>query len=133
MHRPPKGKDTNSDNWLFERPTVTLLDEKQWSYLQERYHMTPRELQVAKLVCQGFNNEQIAKALKMSHGTVKTHLRNVYRRARVERKITMLLKFLDTAVKFSAKSKTTPPIPIIDIEKPRKKAPAPTETPKKEK
>ena len=131
MHPYSKAKDTNRDKSLFKRPTVALLDEKEWSYLQKQYHMSPRELQVAKLVCQGFNNEEIGKALKIKPGTVKTHLRNVYRTVRVENKITLLLKFLDAAVKFSAKSKMAPPIPIVGIERPRKKTTAPAETLKK--
>ena len=121
MHRSPSGKDINSDNPFFNTPKVALLDEKQWLYVQKRYHMTPRELQVAKLVCQGFNNEEIARALKIQQGTVKTHLRNVYRRARVKNKITMLLKLVDQATKFSTKSRITPPIPIVNIKKQVKK------------
>ena len=133
MHRSPNGKDTNSNNSLFKLPLVSLLDEKQWSYLQKRYHISPRELQVAKLACQGFNNDEIAKALKIKHGTVKTHLRNIYRRIRVKDKIAMLLKFVDATAKFPIKSKITLPIPIVDIEKPRKKTATPTKTPEKRK
>jgi len=127
------GKDANDDNSLFNRPIVDLLDEKQLSYLQKRYHMSPRELQVAKLVCQGFNEEEIAKDLNLKHGTLKTHLRNVYRRVRVRNKITLLLRLVEDAAAFSAKSKITPPIPIVDIEKPRKKTSAPAKVPGKEK
>jgi len=133
MHRSPSGKDNNIDNSLFKLPTVALLDERQWSYLQKRFHMSPREVQVARLVCEGFNNEDIARALKIKHGTVKTHLRNIYRRVRVKNKITMLLKFVNAAPKFSVKSKITPPIPIVGIKKPRKKTAAPIKTLKKEK
>ena len=133
MHRSLSGKDSNSDNSLFKPPKVALLDEKQWLHVQKRYHISPRELQVAKLVCQGFNNEEIARDLKIRHGTVKTHLRNIYRRVRVKNKISILLKFVDVAAKFSAKPKVTPHIPIVEMEKPRKRAAAPTETPKKEK
>ena len=131
MHRSPRSTDINSDNSLFKHPTVDLLNEEQWLYLQKRYHISPRELQVAKLVCQGFNNEEIARDLKISHRTVKTHLRNVYRRVRVKNKITMLLKFVDTAAKFSAKLQITPPIPIVDIAKQRKKPSVPAKVPKK--
>ena len=67
--------------------------------------MTPRELQVAILVCRGFNNDEIAKALKIRHGTVKTHLRNIYRRVRVKSKITLLLKFVEDINKFYGGSK----------------------------
>jgi len=106
---------------VFQHLQITLLDEDRWSYLQKRYHITPRELQVARLVCQGFENKKIARALKMKHGTVKTHLRSIYRRTHVKSKIEMLLKFMNTAAKFSAKSGTTPPISIVDTEKPVKK------------
>lgn len=114
-------------------PSIVLLGEKHWSYLQRRYHMTPRELEVAKLVCQGFNNSEIAKDLKIKHGTVKTHLRNVYRRIRVKSKIAMLLKLVDAATKFSAKSGVAPPIPIVEVEKLVKKPSAPAKIRKEEK
>lgn len=94
--------------------------------------MSSRELQVAKLVCEGFGNEEIAKALKIKHGTVKTHLRNIYRRVRVKNKLAMLLRFVDVALKFSTKSKIAPAIPIVEIKKPRKKTAAATKMLKKE-
>jgi DNA-binding CsgD family transcriptional regulator len=65
--------------------------------------MSPRELQVAKLVCQGFDNEEMASRLKIKQGTVKTHMRNIYRRIRVKNRIEMLLRFVDNAVKLSTR------------------------------
>ena len=115
------------DDSVLERPRVALLDEKHWLYLQRRYRITPRELEVAKLFCQGSNNGEIVEALKIRHGTVKTHLRNIYRKIRVKNKIEMLLKFVDDAIKFSVKSGTTPPIPIIDPEKINKNVSIPSE------
>lgn len=115
--------DFRDDDSVFERPRIALLGEKHWFYLRRRYQMTPRELQVAKLFCQGFNNGEIVKALKIKHGTVKTHLRNIYRKIRVKNKIEMLLKFVDDAAKFSAKSGTTPPVPpIVNVRKPGERA-----------
>ena len=119
--RHSKTKDIGSDEPVFQQPRIVLLDENHWSYLQKRYHMTPRELQVAKLACQGFNNNEIAKALKIKLGTVKTHLRSIYRRAHTNNKMRTLLKLVNTAAKFSAKSGITPPIPIVEIKKPVKK------------
>lgn len=125
-------KPVDNDSVL-ERPRIALLHEKHWIYVQKRYRMSPRESQVAKLVCQGFNNDEIAKALKIRPGTVKTHIRNIYRRIRVKNKIEMLLKFVNDITKFSTKSAITPPISIIDIEKPVKKPSASAEIRKKEK
>lgn len=81
-------------------PQVVLLTEKQWSYVKRRYNMTHREFQIAKLVCQGFNNEEIAEELSIMHGTVKTHIRNIYRKTWVHNKISMLLRFVEDAKDF---------------------------------
>ncbi len=76
-------------------PRAVLLNKRQWSYLKRRYHMTPRELQIAQLICQGLGNEEIANRLKIKHGTVKTHVRNLYRKLWVHNKILMLLRFIE--------------------------------------
>ena len=112
----PDEKNIKKDDTLYKKPKGVILDEKQWLYLKERYHMTLRELQVAILVCRGFNNDEIADALKIKHGTVKTHLRNLYRRVRVKSKILLLLKFVDDVNKYYMPSKTpAPSIPITEL------------------
>lgn len=110
-------KNIKKDDLLFkQKPPGILLDKKQWLYLKERYHMTTRELQVSILVCRGFNNNEIAKSLKIKHGTVKTHLRNLYRRVRVKSKILLLLRLVDDVNRFYAPSKQSlPPIAISEI------------------
>ena len=67
-----------------ERPAVALLTDRQWQYLRRRFKITPRELEIAKLICLGLTNEKIAKRLKISTGTVKVHVRNLYRKTWVE-------------------------------------------------
>ena len=128
-----KREDIGPDDSFYQRPRVVLLDEEHWAYIRRRFHMSPREIQVAELVCRGFSNGDIAKELKIKHGTAKTHLRNIYRRVRVKNKITMLLKLVDQAAKFSAKSGITPPIPIVDIKKPVKKTVTSAEMRKRDK
>ena len=110
-------KNIKKDDLLFkQRPPGIILDEKQWLYLKERYHMTARELQVAILVCRGFNNNEITESLKIKHGTIKTHLRNLYRRVRVKSKIMLLLRLVDDVNRFYAPSKqSVPPIAISEI------------------
>ena len=110
-----------NDDSVFERPRIAILAEEHWSYIRRQYRMSPRELQVANLVCQGFNNDEIADQLKMKNGTVKTHIRNIYRRIRVKNKIEMLLKFVDNATQLSTGFDVIHPIPIVGIEKHSKK------------
>ncbi len=82
------------ENPNIDIPHYDALDNRQWDYLQRRYRMTERELQVAKLVCSGIQNEEIASALDICLGTVKTHIRNIYRKAWVNNKVSMLLRFM---------------------------------------
>jgi DNA-binding NarL/FixJ family response regulator len=78
-------------------PDVVLIDDSKWPHIQKWYSMTERELQIAKSVCQGLSNQQIAGTLKIQQGTVKTHMRNIYRKTWVNNKIAMLLRFVEAA------------------------------------
>ena len=55
----PPAKDIEADSSTYGLPRVVLFDEKRWHYIQSRYHMTPREVQVAKLICRGLDNERM--------------------------------------------------------------------------
>ncbi len=46
--------------------------------------LTPRERGVLMLVAQGLSNKDIAKELYISEGTVKVHLKNIYKKLQVE-------------------------------------------------
>lgn len=104
---------TADNESVSEQTGMTLLNERHWSYLQRRYFISPRELQVARLICHGFNNAEIAKDLNIKRGTVKTHVRNIYRRIRVKNKLELLLTFLRDAAGFSAESGLK--LPVVQI------------------
>ncbi len=118
-----KIENIGSCDSFYGRPKAIVLDEKQWLYVQRRYHISPRELQVIKCVCQGLTNGDIAKKLNVKPGTVKTHLRSIFNKTRVRNKITMLLRCMENAGQFSREANNTAPIPIVDVEKPTKKTP----------
>ena len=110
---PLKDSATNNsanDDSGVERTRISLLNDDHWSYIRRQYSMSPRELQVARLVCEGFNNDEIAVSLKITQGTIKTHIRNIYRRVRVKNKIEMLLRFVDHATKSPIRTKIDLPI-----------------------
>ncbi|NQT01996.1 MAG: response regulator transcription factor [Planctomycetes bacterium] len=93
---------------------IILLNKKEWSYVKKRYSLTPRECQIAELICQGLHNGNIAKFLRISPGTVKTHTRNIYRKVRVKSKIAMLLRFVTDARVISSQYAQTHFTPISD-------------------
>lgn len=99
---------------FYKRPKTVLFNDRHWLYIQRRYHMSPRELQIAKLVCQGFRNDDIARDLHITLGTVKTHIRNIYRRVQVKSKIAMLLRFVADARELFAQYDETYLVPAVD-------------------
>jgi len=88
---------------FYSKPKVNLLSGRQWQYVQRSYRLSSREMEVAKLICCGLGNDEVAKHLKITGGTVKTHLRNIYRRVRVNNKIEMLLRFVEMTVSLYGK------------------------------
>ena len=73
-----------------------VLKAKQWKYLSKCWHLTPREVEVAKLVCEGMDNEQIGKKLRIAYNTVRAHLGNIFRKVGVEGKAGIILEFIET-------------------------------------
>jgi len=96
-HPPDKTDLTTRSNNSYGRSRVVLLNERQWDYVQRRYRMSPRELEVARLVCQGFTNADMAEKLDVKPGTIKTHLRSIFAKVHARNKITLLLSFIDAA------------------------------------
>ena len=129
MQPPSDDNDLKSQDSLFKQPGA-IFDEEQWTYLKQRYRLTSREVQVAILICQGYDNDHIAEILGIQQGTVKTHVRNVYRRIRVKNKISLLLKFLGDINKIQVRdqelaqrravSETAPASQIAPAELPQK-------------
>jgi len=71
-----------------------VFKAKQWEYLRKHWHLTPREVEVAKLVCDGMDNEQISKKLRIKYNTVRSHLGNMFRKVGVKSKAGIILEFI---------------------------------------
>jgi len=89
-----------------------LLDEKQWMYIKNKYNLSSREVQAAILLCRGFSNKEIARALEIKPGTVKTHLRNLYRSFHVNGKVLLILAIVDDVIDNFYTPITPPSAPI---------------------
>jgi DNA-binding NarL/FixJ family response regulator len=53
--------------------------------------LTPRELEIVRMVAQGLRNREIAEKLSISEGTVKIHLHNTYDKLGVDGRLELLL------------------------------------------
>lgn len=116
-----------------DTPDVSLIDKQQWNYLLRLYRLSPREFEVASLLCSGRTNHEIAEYLKVKPSTVKTHIKNILIKTRTRNKIAFVLKAITDAIAFSGKSRKIPAIPIVEMKKKTKKASAPTKKTQKRK
>jgi DNA-binding CsgD family transcriptional regulator len=87
-------RSVNKENSGNVNKNPLLINPQQWLYVQKLYELTPREREIAEMICQGYISSSIAKNLRIKTGTVKTHTRNIYRKVRVKSKIAMLLRFV---------------------------------------
>ncbi len=71
-----------------------VLKAKQWEYLGKRWHLTPREVEVARLVCDGFDNVKIGRKLRIEYNTVRVHLGNTFRKVGVKSKAGLILEIV---------------------------------------
>jgi len=55
--------------------SIDLVLGGEWSRV-----LTPRERQVAFQVIRGLSNKHVARELRLSEGTVKVHLHNIFRK-----------------------------------------------------
>jgi DNA-binding CsgD family transcriptional regulator len=76
-----------------------VFNAKQWDYLKKCCPLTPREVQVAKLVCMGLDNSRIGKNLGISYNTVRAHLVNIFRKMAVRGKAGLILGFIEAVQK----------------------------------
>ena len=72
-----------------------VFAKRQWEHLRKCWHLTPREIEVAKLVCKDFDNDEIADKLHIEYNTVRAHLGNVFRKMGVRGKTSVILEFID--------------------------------------
>ena len=51
--------------------------------------MTERERQIASLIAEGMSNKNIARKARISEGTVKIHLHNIYQKLGIANRTTL--------------------------------------------
>jgi len=56
--------------------------------------LTPRQRQLIAFVVEGCTNREIATRLRLTEGTVKVHLHNIYRKTGVKNRTALSARFL---------------------------------------
>jgi len=67
--------------------------------------LTPRQIQIAKMISDGSSNKKIAKALGLSAGTVKVHLHRIFQTLNVSNRVQLAMRAKAGALSEAALSK----------------------------
>lgn len=71
--------------------TVSLLLGRERDELRASRRLTPREVDVARMVTQGWPNKKIASKLSISEGTAKLHLHHIYQKLNCPGRMALML------------------------------------------
>ena len=74
--------------------SLQLEDERRGVYET----LTERESDILRLVAKGYSNKSIARELGITISTVKTHLRNIFRKLDVEDRAQVIIKAIKDGV-----------------------------------
>jgi two-component system, NarL family, nitrate/nitrite response regulator NarL len=53
--------------------------------------LTPREIEMVRMVASGLRNREVSERLAISEGTVKIHLHHIYRKLKVDNRVELIL------------------------------------------
>jgi DNA-binding NarL/FixJ family response regulator len=87
----------NGNNWLFPDLTYFIINK----YIQNKKKdepdfmssLTEKEKSIALMVAEGLSNKEIAQREKIALSTVKGHIHNIFEKANVTDRISLVLKF----------------------------------------
>ena len=82
------------ERWLDNRSVVRALEtisQREATAEASAAQVTPRELEIIRMIATGLRNKEIATQLSISEGTVKIHLHNIYEKLQVDGRLALLL------------------------------------------
>ena len=80
-----------------QHPLPDLFSAAEWHKLARRLNLSPRQLQVARLICLGLSNAAIAKASGLAKPTVEMHIRILFKKLAVTSRLGVPVKLVLTS------------------------------------
>ena len=78
------------EQWIEKRSVREALEtmlRREAGGREAASQLTPREVELIRMVAEGLRNREIAERLSITEGTVKVHLHNVYKKLQVENRV----------------------------------------------
>ncbi|MHC4573176.1 MAG: response regulator transcription factor [Planctomycetota bacterium] len=74
-----------------------MFSSRQWKHIQKGFQLTPRQTEIAKLVCEGLNNKQIAKKCHITYNTTRTHVARICAKIAAHGRAQLILRLIKVA------------------------------------
>ncbi|UFS69504.1 response regulator transcription factor [Geomonas sp. RF6] len=81
------------ESWVEHHSAVQALEKmlrRESGTLEFGSLLTPREMEIMRMVTRGLRNREIANHLCLSEGTVKVHLHNIYEKVKVDGRVALI-------------------------------------------
>jgi len=75
---------------IFDDP----FSEHLWKTVALRFNLTPRELRVARMLCQGYTNVAIAARIYVAYPTLRTYIRSINHKLGCHDRVELILMLL---------------------------------------
>ncbi len=92
-----------------QRPLLPeLFTSSEWDWLAEEFGLSRRKAEVARLICRGCTNEAIAEHLHLSEATVRVYTDGLFKRAGVQCRLGLLVRFVEAIRRTGGNGKDAP-------------------------
>ena len=73
------------------------LTEDEWRYVRDRFEFTSQQAKVVALVLRAACDKKVANELHLGLATVRTHLRKIYEKVRVQDRAELIVRLINVA------------------------------------
>lgn len=71
-----------------------LFTPNQWQALSARFRLSPRQSEVARLICLGLRKQQMAARLRVSEATARLHVKELFQKLHVNDRVGVPVRFV---------------------------------------
>lgn len=75
-------------------PPVPLFTEAEWGHLASVFGLTPRQCQIARLMCAGLTYKSVGAHVSISINTVRMHMRALFAKLGVHDRVSLVLQLV---------------------------------------
>jgi len=77
-----------------EHPLPELFTPRQWAVLTKRLDLSPRQAEIARLICLGYRNNEVPALLRLHDATIRVHRRVLYRKLGIRDRVGVPVKLI---------------------------------------